>query len=145
MSRTAWTRDVRVRGARIVSGIAIVSAIAFMLTACVGHAAHVPTPTSESDSQMDPAQRDALVQKCIGDAETGTIEAKTEDARVAQRDDGRWLVSVPMKYQALAYGEQHCVIVDAPGGLRRDGLDDGKAWPEGDFEKWLAADRLWWE
>lgn len=82
---------------------------------------------------------------CVGNAEMGTVEADVSHARVAQRSDGKWLVSVLMEFEALSHGEQHCVIADESGDLVRIAVESGEAWADGEFETWLESDELWFE
>lgn len=145
MSINAKWRKTHASRLHVLARLTIVFLAGLALSACVAESVPTRSPTPVSDAKIDAATRDALAQKCIGDAEVGTVKANKQDARVAKREDGRWLVSVPIEFEALRTGEQHCVIVDEAGSLTRVGVDSGAESPQGEFERWLAAETLWWE
>lgn len=124
--------------------IGLVAIAALALSSCMPATNSPPSsPSATRAGQNLTAQQTELAKECVGSAETGTIEADVSSARVAQRSDGTWLVSVPMKFEALRYGEQHCVVADESGDLVRIAVESGEAWPDGEFEKRLESDKLW--
>lgn len=104
-----------------------------------------PSPSATVGSQISATPQEELAEECVGNAEIGTVAADVCHARVAQRSDGTWLVSVPMTFEALRNGEQHCVIADESGDLVRIAVESGEAWTDGEFESWLESDELWYE
>lgn len=87
-----------------------------------------------------------MIEACIGDAEMGTVEFDRDHAVLGQREsDDRWIVVVPVTFEALRSGEQHCVISGHPSDLRREYVESGEAWGDGELAEWLESDRLWYE
>lgn len=131
---------------RTSTRIGLAAIVALALSGCApANGTPVSTSRATHAGQTLTAQQSELAKECVGSAETGTIKADVSSARVAQRPDGTWLVSVPMKFEALRYGEQHCVIADESGDLVRIAVESGEAWVDGEFEKWLESAELWYE
>ncbi|WP_127476407.1 hypothetical protein [Microbacterium sulfonylureivorans] len=56
--------------------------------------------------------------------------------------DRRWVVVIPVEFEAMRHGEQHCVMSLVDGVVKREFVESGESWPEGEYETWLQSSVL---
>jgi hypothetical protein len=130
--------------------IAVAGVLAVALSGCAAAAGEAveasPQSAAPSSSAVPFEMREQLVEWCVAGGETGTISFNRAAAQVGQQpSDGRWIVSVPVEFEALGHGEQHCVFVGGADQLKMEAIESTSSWPGGEFERWLLSAKLWYD